>query len=131
MLFKLALRRSSVMLWDVAMWFLAVLLLVLVRFDLDLSRSRIESIFLYAAVAALLQLALGLGVHHYLGRAKLGSFAEVAMLGSLVVLVGVVVGLGAIAIQPNFSRAVTVFVPLLALLGMAARQGAGPRRRPG
>ena len=120
MFFKIAVRRTGVVAWDAAMWVAALALLVLLRFDLMLSADRWLQSVQYVAVAIACQVALGLALHLYLGRSRLGSFGEVSLLG-LVVLVASLVSAGVgFLINPVFSRAVLVTVPALALLGMVA-----------
>lgn len=115
MTFQIALRRSAVMVSDFAMWLVAMFILVLVRYDLELSSTRIDRIAIYAVAAASVQLGLGLALQHYLGRSRLGTFPEVTMLGALVLVASLLTGGGALMLDPSFSRAVAVFVPMLTL----------------
>lgn len=117
---KAVLRRSSIVGWDVAMWTLATLFLTVVRYDLTLSQHQIDSIFYYALVAAALQIVLGFVFQVYLGRNKVGSFAEVVQLGALVFVVAFIVWFGALMFESHLPHGVASVVPALALLGMVS-----------
>ena len=118
MIFKIAVRRGGVAAWDAAMWFVALAFLVLIRFDLSLSTQRwVEHIF-YVALAAAIQVAVGFGVHLYLGRSRFGSFGEVALLSGVVSISALLAGGAGFLMNPDFSRSVALTVPLLAIIGM-------------
>jgi len=118
MFFRLLVRRGGVAAWDAAMWFVALAFLVLIRYDLTLSPERWTEQLSYVAVAAATQVLVGFGVHLYLGRSRFGSFGEVALLGAVVGIAALAAGGIGFVVNPNFSRAVAVTVPLLALAGM-------------
>ena len=118
MFFRLLVRRGGVAAWDAAMWFVALAFLVLIRYDLTLSPERWTEQLSYVAIAAVAQVLVGFGVHLYLGRSRFGSFGEVALLSAVVGIVALVAGGIGFVVNPDFSRAVVVTVPMLALLGM-------------
>ncbi|TBT82573.1 polysaccharide biosynthesis protein [Propioniciclava sinopodophylli] len=118
MFFRIAVRRSGVVLWDVAMWALALVALVLLRFDLSLSAERWAQTVQYFLLATLCQVLIGFAVHLYLGRSRLGSFGEVSLLGLVVLVSAVISGGVGFLVSPEFSRSVAVTTPALALLGM-------------
>ena len=118
MFFRLLVRRGGVAAWDAAMWFVALAFLILIRYDLSLSPERWTEQLSYVAIAAVAQVLVGFGVHLYLGRSRFGSFGEVALLSAVVGIVALVAGGIGFVVNPDFSRAVVVTVPMLALLGM-------------
>ncbi len=120
MTFRVLVRRGGVAAWDAAMWFVALAFLVLIRFDLALSAERWTQHLYYVVLAAAVQVAAGFALHLYLGRSRFGSFGEVGLLGVVVVLAALIAGGTGFLMNPEFSRAVVITVPLLALVGMAA-----------
>ncbi len=87
--FTFVLRRSSVVVWDAAMWIGATVLLAFLRFEFSLTAGHYRGIVYYLILAISTQLLVGLILQVYLGRNKLGSFAEVTQLGVLVMLVAI------------------------------------------
>lgn len=118
MVFRIAVRRTGVVVWDVAMWVVALALLTLIRYDLSLSPERWLMNLQYLLIAVACQLLLGLAVHLYLGRSRLGSFGEVSLLGVVVLASALVAAAAGFIISPEFSTAVAVAVPAIALLAM-------------
>ena len=100
------------------MWFVALAFLVLLRYDLSLSADRWVQHLSYVVIAALIQVMVGFGVHLYLGRSRFGSFGEVGLLTAVVAITALTAGGVSFLLTPEFSRAVVVTVPMLALLGM-------------
>ncbi|UNX55376.1 hypothetical protein MF406_03655 [Georgenia sp. TF02-10] len=60
-------------LWDCAAWCIAVALIVGTRYDFYLSIEQWNTVFLYAALACLTQLAVGALLKFYRGKYRLGS----------------------------------------------------------
>lgn len=118
MVFRIAVRRTGVVVWDAAMWVVALALLTLIRYDLSLSPERWLMNLQYLLIAVACQLLLGLAVHLYLGRSRLGSFGEVSLLGVVVLASALVAAAAGFIISPEFSTAVAVAVPAIALLAM-------------
>src|SRR5665811_852311 len=80
-------RRLLLVAWDVASWSLAFLMFVWLRYRDDLTHEQWVSGVVYTAIAILLQAVAGLVTQSYLGRSRVGSFAEASFLG---VSVGVI-----------------------------------------
>lgn len=118
--FTFVLRRSSVAIWDAAMWIGATVLLAFLRFEFSLSAAHYRGIVYYLVLVIIAQLLGGLGFQVYLGRNKLGSFTEVTQLGVLVMLDAVFAGLVTPLIEPEVPRSVLLVVPPLAMFGMVA-----------
>lgn len=120
-------RRSLMVGWDMAAWITSLLAFSLVRYDLVLSDERWSLAATYTCAAVLLQLLLGFHLHLYLGRSKVGSYAEASTLAVLVGGIAVTLGLGFVVgselllgAQQRFSLGLAVLVPALAFLIMAA-----------
>lgn len=113
-------RRVLLVLWDSLSWFLAIFLITLARFDLSLSQEHWSSLIAYTVAAIGLQVVGGLLTHAYLGRSRVGSYAEATLLGSLVLGVALVLGAIFVPFDPAFPRSAAVLVPVVALLAMAA-----------
>lgn len=106
--------------WDVWAWIVGMLMFVLVRYNFELSALRWTALLTYVALAILLQIVLGFWSQLYLGRSKIGSFAEASMLSLLVLGISGVLGVVfALTVDP-FPNATGVFLPPLALILMAA-----------
>lgn len=113
-------RRILLVFWDGLAWVLALLSFALVRYDFVLKPAQWTWAFAYTGLAVVLQLALGLLTHVYLGRSRVGSFSEATWMGGLVLLVTVPLGLMMTIISPHFPRGVAIMLPPLALMYMAA-----------
>lgn len=113
-------RRVLLVLWDSLSWFLAIFLITLARFDLSLSQEHWSSLIAYTVAAIGLQVVGGLLTHAYLGRSRVGSYAEATLLGSLVLGIALVLGAIFVPFDPAFPRSAAVLVPVVALLAMAA-----------
>ena len=129
-------RRSALIVWDAFAWVLALTVPVIIRYDLQLNQSQWRWIALYTASAITLQAVGGLWSHFYLGRHRVGSFAEATWLGVLVVAIGGVLGAAFGSFIPHFPRGVALILPPTALVLMAAGRWAlrafflDRRRRP-
>jgi len=108
------------MAWDWTSWIAAVLLFVAIRYDLRLSTSQWSWALLYTFAALVLQAALGLLTHIYLGRSRVGSFSEATWVGMVVLLTAIPLGLVLSVLTPDFPRGVALIAPPLALTFMAA-----------
>lgn len=118
---RVGLLRAGLVFWDALSWILAVAGLALTRYDLVLSPRHVQFVLWYSASAIVLQLLIGYATKFYRGRYSVGSFEEALWLAVLTLGVGfglaVVFG---IASQPGYPRALTVTVPVIALVLMAA-----------
>lgn len=117
------LARALLALCDVGSWFVAALILLVARYDFDLSPGQWSFALTYVAVAAGLHLLAGTALKLYRGVARVGSFFEAGLVTFVVGCVSLVVGLGGAlfggAAQP---RGILVAVPFLALvLALGAR----------
>lgn len=105
---------------DVSSWLLATLVLLVGRYDFFLNPTQWTSVFWYAALAAILQIGVGLALRLYRGVGRIGSFSEATLAARVVATVGVVVGLLSLLLSPDLPRGVVVSVPLGALALMGA-----------
>lgn len=115
--------RLSRVLWDSTAWLIAFWLFISVRYDFQLSDAQWDGTLVYICIVILLQVTLGFITQVYLGRSRLGSFAEITWMASLVVLVGASVGLVMAFTVPGFPRGIGLLVPPLALTIMAGGRG--------
>lgn len=113
-------RRCILIAWDAFAWILALVIFVFVRYDWNLSREQWVTAFLYAATAIAVQISAGLLTHVYLGRSRLGSFADATWIGLLVAGIALLLGGLMSVISAEFPRAIGVLLPPFALLFMAA-----------
>ena len=97
-------RRSALIVWDAFAWVLALTVPVIIRYDLQLNQSQWRWIALYTASAITLQAVGGLWSHFYLGRHRVGSFAEATWLGVLVAAIGLALGAAFGSFIPHFPR---------------------------
>lgn len=104
---------------DAASWFLGAVAVVGARYDFRLNATQWEVVFAYAFLAAFLQIILGLFTFLYRGGARVASFSEVTVLSVVVVGVGGVVGLVAMAAFEPMPLGVAVLVPVAAGVLMA------------
>lgn len=112
-------RRTTLICWDGLSWVFAMLAFLLVRYDFDLSSPQWSWVIAYTACAFLLQVALGLVTQVYLGRNRIGSFAEASWVGFVVVVIAFPLGLVFSALTTNFPRGVAIMLPPMALMFMA------------
>ena len=86
-------RRTTVqVVLDAFAWVAAILFAVFLRYDFDLSQTNWVSVAGLCVAAAVLQYLLGMGFGLYRRRYAAGSFHEVRTLLTVVLLVGVVIG---------------------------------------
>ena len=136
MVANVVVRRSGVAAWDVAMWFVALALVMVARFEFSVSVERWWQHVAYILVAAGLQLVLGFSMHLYLGRSRLGSFSEAVQLAAITAVAGGLAAGISVLMNAEFSRAVALLVPCIAFLAMMAGRvlvrtvADGQRRRP-
>ncbi len=110
-------RRAMVASWDALSWLLALVLFITIRYDFQLSEARWTAILGYTLAATLVTVAGGYGFHLYLGRSRVGSYAEATSLAGHVAVIAVVLGL-VFSLIPAFPHGVGLLVPPLALLFM-------------
>ncbi|MFT4224865.1 polysaccharide biosynthesis protein [Micropruina sp.] len=114
----LAQRALAVL--DVSSWLLAILVLLVGRYDFALAPAQWSSVLWYASIAAVLQLTVGLGMRLYRGVGHIGSFSEATVAARVVAVVGLLVGLLSLLSSRDLPRGVVVSVPLGALALMGA-----------
>lgn len=112
------LRRTFLVLWDAFAWLLAVVLLSVVRYDFQLLAIQWAWSLLYAGVAIVLQIVIGLLLQVYLGRSRTGSFEEATWLGLMTLLVAIPLGILFPIISEWFPRGIGFAAPLIALVLM-------------
>ncbi|MDO5500773.1 MAG: nucleoside-diphosphate sugar epimerase/dehydratase, partial [Propionibacteriaceae bacterium] len=103
-----------------AAWVLAFAGFVLVRYDFQLKEAQWFAGITYAVAVVAMHLIVGFVSHHYLGRSKVASFAEVTSLGMLVLGVSGILGAIFIIAVPNFPNGIALVMPSIALVIMAA-----------
>ena len=111
-------RRAAMAAWDALSWTLALLVLALVRYDFTLTDAQWMAALQYTGAAIGLTIAGGFFFHLYLGRSRVGSFAEATAVAVLVGGVALVLGVVFIAVVPHFARGVALVLPPLALMVM-------------
>ncbi len=112
-------RRLIMAAWDITSWLLAFVFFVTLRYDLHLTEPQWLAAFVYAAVAAVSTVVGGFLFHLYLGRSRVGSFAEATSLGLWVVAQSLVLGMVFVE-MPEFPRGVALVLPPLALMVMGS-----------
>lgn len=118
-----ATRWTIVVMWDVASWLLAMLVVVGLRYDFSLNETHWLWVLGYTVVMVGLQLVGGLVTHAYLGRHRTGSFGEATWLGAFILVIAIPSGVVLGAVAPGFPRTVGVMLPPLALLIMTVGRG--------
>ncbi|GAB3816165.1 nucleoside-diphosphate sugar epimerase/dehydratase [Tessaracoccus terricola] len=113
-------RRATLIGWDGLSWVLAMLAFLLVRYDFHLTSPQWAWVIAYTVTAFVLQVALGLVTQIYLGRNRIGSFAEASWVGFVVVVIALPLGLVFSALTENFPRGVAIMLPPTALMIMAS-----------
>lgn len=119
---RVRLVRLGLMCWDALSWALATVTLVAARYDFEtLTPAKQRIIITYAVAAMLLQLALGMATKLYRGRHRLASIDEALTLATITVVIAVVLAVYFwIWGGPAYPRGVTLMVPAVAILAMAA-----------
>lgn len=112
-------RRALVVGWDCVSWVLAVGIFALIRYRLQLSAVQWLWTSVYTATAVALQVALGILTHVYLGRSRVGSFAEATWIGGLVLAASLPLGVVLSVVTPDFPAGVALLAPPMALTLMA------------
>jgi FlaA1/EpsC-like NDP-sugar epimerase len=109
------------MLFDAAIWFVAIYVATWLRFDFKEAPVLIVGTLEFAAVAAVTHMVVGAMVGPYAVGHKRGSFEETADLGRTVVLTTVAMMVGALIADPIvIPRMVPLVAGSLALVGMFA-----------
>ena len=88
---RVGLVRTGLAVWDALTWAVAALGLVLTRYNFVLTGEQTQIVFIYAASAMVLQIAIGFATKLYRGRHGIASFEETALLA--VVALGIGAGL--------------------------------------
>ncbi|WOP19680.1 nucleoside-diphosphate sugar epimerase/dehydratase [Raineyella sp. LH-20] len=96
---------------------IAFAVFVTIRYDLNLTDPQWVAALEYALVAILATAVGGYSFHLYMGRSRVGSFAEATALGLLVIAVALLLG-GFSFFVPNFPRGIALLLPPLALVFM-------------
>ncbi|SDB80382.1 NDP-sugar epimerase, includes UDP-GlcNAc-inverting 4,6-dehydratase FlaA1 and capsular polysaccharide biosynthesis protein EpsC [Raineyella antarctica] len=111
-------RRLVLAGWDALAWLLSFAIFVTLRYDLILTQSQWQAVLNYTVSAIVLTLVCAYGFHLYMGRYRVGSFAEASALGVLVAPVSLSLGLVFVVAVPDFPRGVALVLPPLALTFM-------------
>jgi FlaA1/EpsC-like NDP-sugar epimerase len=104
--------------FDASAWLAAVILFTLVRYG-SVAAMPWHNAFKVGLVAAGLHLLIGFAVRLHQGRASLGSFEEMILLGSVTALVGTVISIANIADGLVLPRSVPVAATFTSLVLMA------------
>ena len=107
-------RRLLIIGWDVSSWLLASVAVMVTRYQGSLTEGQLISAAVYTVLAVLLQVAWGLVTQVYLGRSRVGSFAEATTLGVSVAVTSIILGLAFVLAYPVFPRGLALAVPPLA-----------------
>ncbi len=113
-------RRLALVVWDVAAWLVAFLTFTTLRYRDSLTEQQWMGGILYTFTAILVQVVAGLVTHNYLGRSRVGSFAEATFLGISVGLTSIWIGFAYTLGYPDFPRGMALVTPPLALTVMGA-----------
>lgn len=115
-------RRLLMMLWDCAAWLFAVGAIVLTRYEFYLTDVQWSAVITYAAVACVLQMAVGSVLKLYFGKYRVGTFEEMLglVLSTGLVALLLIVGFLTVASLQQFPRGIAYLAPPLSLLIMAA-----------
>lgn len=113
-------RRALIVAWDIVSWLAALAAFLLVRYDLSLTDRQWGNVLAFVGCAIVLQVAGGFAFHLYLGRSRVGSFAEATTLSLLVILVLGILDAVFFLIVEYFPRGIAFGLPALALLLMMA-----------
>jgi FlaA1/EpsC-like NDP-sugar epimerase len=101
---------------DVASWLVAFFLSVLLRYKDSLTDAHWVGGFGYAAVAIVVKVVAGFGPQTYLGRSRVGSFAEATFLGASVVMISISLGIGFSLADRTFPRGLALAILALTLM---------------
>nr|WP_217652252.1 nucleoside-diphosphate sugar epimerase/dehydratase [Tessaracoccus bendigoensis] len=112
-------RRTFLVTWDSLSWVIALLAFVLIRYDLSLTNVQWFWTLLYIGLAIAIQVIGGFALQIYLGRSRIGSFAEATWIGALTMLIALTLGPIFSAVTQNFPHGVGLVVPPFALIWMA------------
>lgn len=110
-------RRFVLASWDAASWMIAFAVFVTIRYDLNLTDAQWVAALEYALAAILATAVGGYSFHLYMGRSRVGSFAEATALGLLVMAVALLLGTFSLVV-PDFPRGIALLLPPLALVFM-------------
>lgn len=116
---RIRLTRVALAGWDTVAWFLATLALLGARYDFALNNVQWSVAMVYPLFASGMQLVLGSAAKLYQGRARVGSFTEVAILSAVVGATSIIVGGAFVVGVPDFPRGLALTVPLGAIGLMA------------
>jgi len=108
--------------WDCLAWCLAVALIVGTRHEFYLNAGQWNTVFLYVALACVIQVAVGTLLKLYRGKYRLGSFEESLGLLLSMVVVALVLIVSFVLIEglAQFPRSIALLAPPFALMFMAA-----------
>ncbi|THJ66196.1 polysaccharide biosynthesis protein [Arthrobacter echini] len=97
--------KPAIWLWsqyllDAVAWIVAILLALILRYELLVNEINVPGVVVFCAVAVISQLGVGLSFALYRGRYSFGSFHEAKLLVIVAVLVGVILVLVSVAFFP-------------------------------
>ncbi|MCG6568074.1 nucleoside-diphosphate sugar epimerase/dehydratase [Tessaracoccus sp. ZS01] len=113
-----AVRRLVLLVWDALAWVLAVIVFLSMR-NAALEPVQARWVLFYTAAAVLLQVIGGLSSQLYLGRNRIGSFADAASMGFTVAGIAVLNGTTFLLAADHFPLRAAVALPSLAMIFMA------------
>ncbi|MHB1008682.1 MAG: polysaccharide biosynthesis protein [Propionibacteriaceae bacterium] len=113
-------RRLALVAWDIAAWIVAFITFVTLRYRDSLVDTQWVGGILYTFGAIAAQVVAGLVTQNYLGRSRVGSFAEATSLGVSVGITSIWLGLAFTLGYPGFPRGLALITPPLALTLMGA-----------
>ncbi|HSN11498.1 MAG TPA: polysaccharide biosynthesis protein, partial [Propionibacteriaceae bacterium] len=113
-------RRLALVAWDVAAWIVAFITFVTLRYKDSLGDTQWIGGILYTFAAIAAQVVAGVVTQSYLGRSRVGSFAEATTLGTSVAIISLWGGFAFTLGYPGFPRGLALITPPLALTFMAA-----------
>jgi dTDP-glucose 4,6-dehydratase len=109
-------RRLVHVAWDTSAWAIALVLFVLVRYDLSLSAAQWRVTLAWTSLAVAANLVGGFATHLYLGRNRIGSFQDATQTGLIVGGIWLLFGVAVAARVADFPRGIALVLPPLALV---------------
>lgn len=116
-------RRTVLLLWDMLAWALAVGVLLIFRYDLELTHAQWDAAMLYLGCAVVLQLVVGLAGTYLLGRHRTGTFDEMANTSILMFVFAIPLSVVLTLLVSDLPRGISVLAPAFALIFMLGGRG--------